>query len=97
MVRGLTANDQRKVIQTEKFFPNFRSSTKLIQNFDFRLEIRPNTLVVHKGSLDPTTWIELMIETIDRSDMTDKIVGFAYFPLFLAPTGQSVPNNPNSF
>ena len=27
--------------------------------------------------------MEIMIETVDRSDMTEKIVGYAYFPLFL--------------
>ena len=38
-------------------------------------------------SLDQTTFIEIVVETIDRSDMIEKIVGYAYFPLFLAPDG----------
>ena len=44
--------------------------------YGFRHEIRV-------PKVDPTTMIQITIETIDRVDMTDKIVGFAYFPLFL--------------
>ena len=32
-----------------------------------------------------------MVETIDRSDLNEKIVGFSYFPLFMLPDGKSVP------
>ena len=32
-------------------------------------------------------FLEIMIETIDRTDFNDKIVGFAYFPLFLQNDG----------
>lgn len=42
-------------------------------------------------SLDPTTVVEIMVETIDRSDLTEKVVGFAYFPLFLATDGRNSP------
>jgi len=34
-----------------------------------------------------------MVETIERKEMEVKIVGFAYFPLFLAPDGTSSPFN----
>lgn len=40
-------------------------------------------------------FIEIMVETIDRSDMTEKIVGFAYFPLFMMPDGKQTPINSN--
>jgi hypothetical protein len=33
------------------------------------------------------TYMEIMIETIDRSDMKEKIVGYAYFPLFVNNMG----------
>ena len=31
--------------------------------------------------------MEIVVETIDRSDMKEKIIGFAYFPLFMAKDG----------
>jgi len=47
------------------------------------MEIRPETLVKKAKSLHPTTYIEIVVESIDRSDFSEKIVGYAYFPLFL--------------
>lgn len=44
----------------------------------FRYEIRG-------ARLDPTMVVQATIETIDRSDGESKIVGYAYFPLFLTP------------
>lgn len=46
------------------------------------------------NSLDPTTFIEIVVETIDRSDMVEKIVGYAYFPLFLGANAENTPNHP---
>ena len=63
----------------------------MIQNFDYRQEIRPETHITKQYSLDPTTWLEIMVETVDRTDMTEKIVGFAYFPLFITTDGKSTP------
>jgi len=41
--------------------------------------------------LDPTTFIEILVETIDRSDMNEKIVGYSYFPLFMSKEGDYPP------
>ena len=49
----------------------------MIQNFDFRLEIRPENQLKFLTGLDPTLILEIMIETVNRSDMHEKIVGFA--------------------
>lgn len=38
---------------------------------------------IRAPKVDPTTMIQITIETIDRSDGQDKIAGFAFFPLFL--------------
>lgn len=37
-----------------------------------------------------------MIETIDRSDLNEKIVGFAYFPLFMLTDGKQTPFSENA-
>ena len=37
--------------------------------------------------------MEIIVETIDRLDMKEKIVGFAYFPLFLTPDAAGPPTN----
>jgi len=63
----------------------------MVQSYDFRQEIRPDTLIKPSKSLDPTTMLEIMIETIDRSDLYEKVVGFAYFPLFLHTDGVTSP------
>ena len=34
--------------------------------------------------------MEIMIETIDRSDMTEKIIGYSYFPLFCNQMGNPI-------
>ena len=44
--------------------------------FGFRQEIRA-------PKLDPTLTMLITVETIDRWDGLEKIVGYAYFPLFL--------------
>lgn len=66
----------------------------MIQNFDFRLEIRPENQLKFLPGLDPTLILEIMIETVNRSDMHEKIVGFAYFPLFLGLDGVNSPHSP---
>lgn len=38
--------------------------------------------------------LEIMIETVNRSDMHEKIVGFAYFPLFLGLDAINSPHSP---
>ena len=50
------------------------------------MEIRPENQI-GQNKIDPTTFMEIVIETIDRSDMKEKIIGFCYFPLFLAKDG----------
>lgn len=44
LARGLTKN-QKKVIAASKLYPDLPASTRLIQHFDFRYEIRPETLI----------------------------------------------------
>jgi hypothetical protein len=44
--------------------------------FGYRQEIRA-------AKLDPTLTMLITVETIDRADGSEKIVGYAYFPLFL--------------
>jgi len=46
--------------------------------FGFRQEIRA-------PKIDPTLTMLITVETIDRSDGLEKIVGYAYFPLFINP------------
>jgi hypothetical protein len=43
--------------------------------------------------LNPTTFLEIIVETIDRVDMKEKIIGFAYFPLFLTPDAAGPPTS----
>lgn len=89
MIRGIT-NKQQKIIPAEKTLALINESTRMVQSFDLRMEIRPDSLIdAHK--IDPTTILEIVVETIDRSDMKEKIVGFAYFPLFLTKDGQTSP------
>lgn len=38
----------------------------------------------------------IQVETIDRSDGTDKIVGYGYFPLFLNQSNKRPCNDRNS-
>jgi hypothetical protein len=52
--------------------------------YNFRFEIRV-------PKLDPTAMVEITVETIDRSDGLSKVVGFAFFPLFLNQA-KKVPN-----
>lgn len=44
LARGLT-KFQKKVLGASKLYPDLPSSTRLIQHFDFRTEIRPETLL----------------------------------------------------
>ena len=44
LIRGLTKK-QQKVINAYKCFPEINDSTRMIQNFEFRMEIRPTTLI----------------------------------------------------
>jgi len=62
---------------------NINDSTRMKQVYDFRMEIRLENQLIPSSSLDPSTFIEIVVETIDRSDMVEKIVGYAYFPLFI--------------
>ena len=55
------------------------------------MEIRPDQLFNPQESIDPTVFMEIVVETIDRVDLNEKIVGYAYFPLFLTPDGSGPP------
>ena len=91
-MRGITKN-QTKVLQTTKALAEINESTRMIQSFNFRHEIRPEHQSVPQPYLNPTTFLEIIVETIDRLDMKEKIVGFAYFPLFLTPDAAGPPTN----
>ena len=56
--------------------------------YGFRYELRA-------PKLDPTIVIETTIETIDRADGLEKIVGYAYLPLFLNATSRKVNTDRN--
>ena len=56
--------------------------------YGFRYELRA-------GKLDPTIVIETTIETIDRADGLEKIVGYAYLPMFLNATSRKVNTDRN--
>ena len=49
--------------------------------------------MVPEPMLNPTTFLEIIVETIDRFDMKEKIIGFAYFPLFLNPNANGAPTS----
>lgn len=87
LIRGLNKT-QNKVMNALKCFSDIDTSTRMAHDYNFRFEVRNENMVGKKPSLDPTTFLEIMIETIDRTDMNEKIVGFAYFPLFLALDGE---------
>ena len=48
-------------------------------------------MYIPHDSIDPTVFIEIVVETIDRVDLSQKIVGYAYFPLFLTPDANGPP------
>jgi hypothetical protein len=75
LMRAFTI-DQYRVINAMKGLADLEISRARHPFYGFRHEIRA-------PKIDPTTMIQITIETIDRSDGEDKIVGFAYFPLFL--------------
>jgi hypothetical protein len=75
LMRAFTI-DQYRCINAMKGLADLEISRGRHPFYGFRHEIRV-------PKVDPTTIIQITIETIDRVDMTDKIVGFAYFPLFL--------------
>lgn len=87
LIRGLT-KDQTKFMNAMKCFSDIDTSTRMVHDYNFRFEVRNDSTIGKKPTLDPTSFLEIMIETIDRTDMNEKIVGFAYFPLFLAPDGE---------
>jgi hypothetical protein len=87
LIRGLNKS-QKKVMNALKCFSDIDTSTRMAHDYNFRFEVRNENMVGKKPALDPTTFLEIMIETIDRTDMNEKIVGFAYFPLFLALDGE---------
>ena len=75
LMRGFTI-DQIRVIDPVKGSCDLNISTSRSPWYCFRYELRA-------PKLDPTIVIEIAVETIDRSDGLEKIVGYCYFPLFL--------------
>lgn len=95
LVRGLNRLHEKQ-IQTEIVFPDLSTSTHNHQHYDYRFEIRPEKLINPSRSLDPTLMLEIMIEGIDREDRKDKIIGYAYFPLFLSTDGRNSSHSPEA-
>jgi hypothetical protein len=56
--------------------------------YGFRYELRA-------PKLDPTIVIEATVETIDRADGLEKIVGYAYLPMFVNATSRTVNTERN--
>lgn len=54
--------------------------------YGFRQEVRAS-------KIDPTLTMLITIETLDRSDGIEKIVGYAYFPIFLNGQTRTPVNN----
>jgi hypothetical protein len=75
IMRGFTS-DYIRVIDPVKGTCDLDLSSARNPFYGFRYELRA-------PKLDPTIVVEATIETIDRSDGLEKIVGYAYFPLFL--------------
>lgn len=75
LIRAFTV-DQYRVINATKGLSDLDVSLAREPFYGFRQEIRA-------PKLDPSLTILVSIESIDRSDSNDKIVGYAYFHLFL--------------
>lgn len=75
LMRGFTV-DFIRVIDPVKGLCDLNLSTSRNPFYGFRYELRA-------PKLDPTIIIEVTVETIDRSDGLEKIIGYCYFPLFL--------------
>jgi hypothetical protein len=73
--------DQIRVIDPVKGACDLDLSTARNPFFGFRYELRA-------PKLDPTIVIEATIETIDRADGLEKIVGYAYLPMFVNATSK---------
>lgn len=81
-MRGFTV-DSIRVLDPVKGLCDLNMSTARMPFYGFRYELRA-------PKLDPTVIIEATVETIDRSDGLEKIIGYCYFPLFL--TSQNSQN-----
>lgn len=88
LLRAFTI-DQFRVINATKGLADLDVSTSRHPFFGFRHEIRA-------PRIDPTLTMVITIETIDRSDGHEKIVGFAYFPLFLSGGSRKPVEDRNS-
>eukprot|EP00347_Sterkiella_histriomuscorum_P021982 403332092 len=87
LVRAFTI-DQYRVINPTKGMADLDVSQGRHPFFGFRQEIRA-------PKIDPTLTMLITVETIDRSDGLEKIVGYAYFPLFLNFQNKMPVNNRN--
>ena len=75
--------DQIRVIDPVKGTADLELSSARNPFYGFRFELRA-------PKLDSTIVIEATIETIDRSDGLEKIVGYAYLPIFINATSRQV-------
>lgn len=76
-MRGFTI-DQFRVINATKGLADLDVSKGRHPFYGFRHEIRA-------PKIDPTLTLIISIETIDRCDGLEKIIGYSYFQLFLNP------------
>jgi hypothetical protein len=81
--------DQFRVINATKGLADLDVSKGRHPFYGFRHEIRA-------PKIDPTLTVVITIETVDRSDGQEKIVGYAYFPLFLNPQNKKPVNDRTS-
>lgn len=82
VMRVLTI-DQGRVVGAVKSGAHLDISTNVNPFYGFRFEIRGSP------KIDPTAVVHATIETIDRSDGIPKVIGHAYFPLFLSQRAQN--------
>jgi hypothetical protein len=68
--------DQYRVLNATKGMSDLDVSKGRHPFYGFRQEVR-------SPKIDPTLTMMITIETLDRVDGIEKIVGYAYFPLFL--------------
>ena len=87
IMRAFTV-DSIRVIDPVKGLCDIDLSSARNPFYGFRYELRA-------AKLDPTIVIETTIETIDRADGLEKIVGYAYLPLFLNATSRKVNTDRN--
>jgi hypothetical protein len=91
LVIKVITNKGNKVMEEVTEFADINESNRYLQDYDFRKEISVDTIAVKSEGIKANTYVEIIIESLDRNDFKIKTVGYAYFPLFLLPDGSGIP------